>query len=61
MFDPSLRDYADLRRRQASLPNLQARYREELEAARALDRLEARAALERARLGLAGQTAILQP
>lgn len=61
MFDTTARDYADYRRREAALPHLGARYREQWEQARALERLERRAAVERARLGLGSKAAILQP
>ncbi len=61
MFDTTARDYADYRRREASRPNLAARYREQWEQARALERLERRAAVERARLGLGSKPAILRP
>jgi hypothetical protein len=43
------------------MPNLAARYREEWELTRSLDRLERQAAVERARLGLSPKPAILQP
>lgn len=59
MFDPSTRDYADFRRREAAMPNLAARYREEWEMTRSLDRLERQVAVERARLGQAAKPAIL--
>lgn len=61
MFDTTARDYANYRRREASLPNLAARYREQWEQTRMLDRLERQAAVERARLGLGSRPAILQP
>lgn len=59
MFDPSTRDYANLRLRQAALPNLAARYREEWEMTRTLARLERQVAVERARLGQLAKPAIL--
>jgi hypothetical protein len=61
MFDTTVHDYADYRRREAALPNLAARYREEREQARSLDRLERQTAVERARLGISQEPAILQP
>ena len=59
MFDTTARDYADYRRREAALPNLAARYREQWEQTHILDRLERQAAVERARLGLGSKPAIL--
>ena len=61
MFDTTARDYAEYRRREAALPHLAARYREQWEQASALDRLERQAALDRARLGMFPKPAILQP
>ncbi len=61
MFDPLARDYADYRRRAAAMPNLAARYREEWELTRSLDRLERQVAIERARLGKPSRPAILRP
>jgi hypothetical protein len=61
MFDTTARDYADYRRREAALPHLAARYREQWEQTVALERLERQTAVERARLGISPKPAILLP
>ncbi len=61
MFENTARDYADSRHRAVSHPGLAARHRAEWEHTRALDRLERRAAVVRARLGISPKPAILQP
>jgi hypothetical protein len=61
VFENTARDYAERRHHEVSQPSLSARHRAEWEHTRALDRLEHRAAVVRARLGISPKPAILQP